>query len=288
MPFSISAAALGLAVPLFAQNAPVPQPQLLFQYGVRLEQYIWQLGIPGDIVASSLSDVPLITGRPYSGTGRTITYSPDGKNIDRSDSVRVYRDDQGRTRRESNGGKNISIMDPVAGLAYTLSVENKTVLKRPLSPTLAERLSEMQRARMELVNEEARLITEGGRGGAQNSRPSTEDLGTHVVNGVSAQGARITKIIPTGTFGNDHDIKTSTERWVSNDLHVLVKSVYTDSRTGATVYDLLNIIQAAPDPALFQVPAGYTVQEGGRGGRGGGPVTPPSGGRGLGGRRGGE
>src|SRR5215472_13793056 len=103
--FSICVAALGLADPLFAQNAPLLQPQSFSQYGVRVEQFNWQLGIPGDIVASSLSDVPLISGRPYSGTGRTIAYSPDGKNIDRSDSVRVYRDDQGRTRRESSGGK---------------------------------------------------------------------------------------------------------------------------------------------------------------------------------------
>jgi hypothetical protein len=270
IPFSLSVAALGLAAPLLSQSL---QPQFFSRYGVWMEQ----LGVPGDVLTSSLSDVPLISGRPYSATGRTIAYSPDGKNIDRSDSVRVYRDDQGRTRRESNGGKNISIMDPVAKLGYTLLVDNKTVLKRPLSATLTEKLSEMQQARME-------LITEGARGGPRNSRATAEDLGTHIVNGVSAQGVRITTIIPTGTFGNDHDIKTSTERWVSNDLHVLVKSVYTDSRTGATVYDLINIIQSAPDPALFQVPAGYTVQEGGRG-RG---VIPLTDGPGRGGRRGGE
>jgi hypothetical protein len=99
-----------------------------------------------------------------------------------------------------------------------------------------------------------------------------------MVNGVSAQGVRTTSIIPTGTFGNDHDIKTVTERWVSSDLHVLVKSVYTDSRAGATTYDLINITQAQPDSSLFQVPNGYTLQEAGRGGRGM-MAPPPVGGR---------
>jgi hypothetical protein len=73
-----------------------------------------------------------------------------------------------------------------------------------------------------------------------------------------------------------------TERWVSEDLHVLVRSVYTDSRTGSTVYDLINISQAPPDPSLFQVPAGYTVQEGG--GRGGRGVSAPTAQPGRGGR----
>ena len=113
-------------------------------------------------------------------------------------------------------------------------------------------------------------MTGGGRGGRGNpANVTVDDLGTQTVNGIAAQGVRTTSIIPAGTFGNDRDLKTVTERWVSEDLHVLVKSVYTDSRTGSTVYDLINISQTSPDPSLFQVPNGYTVQEGGRGGRGG-------------------
>ena len=98
---------------------------------------------------------------------------------------------------------------------------------------------------------------------------TVDDLGSQMVNGVIAQGVRTTSIIPTGAIGNDHEIKSASERWVSEDLHVLVKSVYTDSRTGSTVYDLINISEAPPDRSLFQVPNGYSVQEGGRGGRGG-------------------
>jgi hypothetical protein len=125
-------------------------------------------------------------------------------------------------------------------------------------------------------------MSNGGRGGNTSAKVTVDDLGKQTVNGVLAQGVRTTSVIPSGTFGNDHDLKTVTERWVSEDLHVLVKSVYTDSRTGSTVYDLLNISQAPPDPSLFQVPAGYTVQDGGgRGGRGAaaGPVPGGRGGR---------
>jgi hypothetical protein len=104
------------------------------------------------------------------------------------------------------------------------------------------------------------------------SNMTVDDLGTQVVNGVSAQGVRTTNTIPAGTVGNDRDLKTVVERWVSTDLHVLVKSVTTDSRSGPTNYDLTNLVLGSPDASLFQVPAGYTIQEGGRGARGGGPA----------------
>jgi hypothetical protein len=34
-----------------------------------------------------------------------------------------------------------------------------------------------------------------------------------------------------------------------------------DPRTGDTTYRLTNIVRAEPDPALFQVPPGFTVRE---------------------------
>jgi hypothetical protein len=39
---------------------------------------------------------------------------------------------------------------------------------------------------------------------------------------------------------------------------VLIKG--SDPRFGATMMQLTNIVQAEPDAALFQVPAGYTVE----------------------------
>jgi hypothetical protein len=327
-------------------------------------------------------EVAPISGKPYSAISRTVEYSPDGKHVDRSDSNHVYRDEFGRTRRETNGGNVISIVDAVAGMAYTLRTETKTAMTRALAParplnanlqpantapislritnqtakvlfetvakmgginvlwdpeitpparnqfnidlanvTLEQALNSVaamtksywkplnsntifitddnpikraaaaamqseavpaapQMSLVEAAKEQARRMSAGGRGGNGNAANITvDDLGTQIVNGVTAQGVRSTSIIPTGTFGNDHDLKTVTERWVSEDLHVLVKSVYTDSRTGSTVYDLLNISLAPPPPSLFQVPNGYTVQEGGgRGGRGG-AMPVPTGGR---------
>jgi hypothetical protein len=260
----ISAAGLVLATSLLAQN--LPEIDALRQAEVDLLnlQQVIRSGVP-------LSwESPLVSGRPYSAIARTVTRSPDGSHVDRSETETIYRDDQGRTRREINNGRNISILDPAAGVAFNLNTETRTAMKRVLQPAAyAAQAKVPSQSLLELATAQAK------------SRPNmtVDDLGTQVVNGVSAQGVRTTTTIPAGTFGNDRDLKTIVDRWVSTDLHVLVKSITTDSRSGPTTYEFTNIIVGAPDAALFQVPAGYTIQEGGgRGGRGGvlmpAPVQP--------------
>ena len=67
----------------------------------------------------------------------------------------------------------------------------------------------------------------------------------------------MTVTIPTGAVGNDRDLKVINERWVSDDLKLLVKTSNSDPRFGVTTYELTNIVQKEPDPALFQLPEGY-------------------------------
>jgi hypothetical protein len=109
----------------------------------------------------------------------------------------------------------------------------------------------------------------------QESKPAgggevTENLKPQMVNGVTAQGTKVTNTIPRGQIGNDREIVVVTERWVSNDLQMLVKSVNTDPRFGDTTYEVTRIIQGPQDGSLFQVPSDYTQPEAGRGARGGG------------------
>ncbi len=90
---------------------------------------------------------------------------------------------------------------------------------------------------------------------------TTENLGSQSINGVTAQGFRTTMTIPKGQIGNNRDIKVVNERWFSNDLQMLVKSVNSDPRFGDTTYQVTKIVQSAPDPALFQIPSDYTVSD---------------------------
>ena len=79
-----------------------------------------------------------------------------------------------------------------------------------------------------------------------------------MVNGVLAKGSRVTETIPVGALGNNREIKIVNERWYSDDLQILVKSVNNDPRFGVNLYELTNIDRSTPDPSLFMPPSDFT------------------------------
>jgi hypothetical protein len=90
-----------------------------------------------------------------------------------------------------------------------------------------------------------------------------EQLGTQTIEGVAAEGTRVTFTIAAGKIGNERPIVTVNERWYSQELQTIVLSKNSDPRTGETTYRLTNIDRSEPDPSLFQVPTDYRIEEGG-------------------------
>jgi hypothetical protein len=178
----------------------------------------------------------------------------DGNQISRQEQSKVYRDGQGRVRMEHTmtkpwGGASqtpqtiITIFDPVAGYSYRLNPANMTADKMALH-----------------MPDSASLPPHHGKGmGADAGQVQTENLGTQTINGLSATGTRNTETIPAGTMGNQQPIQIVRETWISTDLKVPVMIKSSDPRFGSMVMQLTNVAQAEPDAALFQVPAGYTV-----------------------------
>ncbi len=226
-----------------------------------------------------------VTGAPFSANATTETSQTlaDGTVIHRSNPSVLYRDSQGRFRREMTLGAFgplqaagtsrtvITIADPIAGARYTLDADRKLARKMNFrgraggpDPDKAQAFEQRMQERMQ--KEEA------------SGAVKKESLGTQNINGVAAEGTRITRTIPAGQIGNDKPIQVVFERWYSPDLQMVVKSIRTDPRFGTTSYTLTNIQRNEPAATLFAVPAGYTVQQGGRGpggpgrrGRGGPP-----------------
>ena len=197
----------------------------------------------------------VVAGAPYSAqavTQFTQTLS-NGDHIQRTTTASMARDSQGRTRTErtfgaigalsaqGGGARTVMIFDPVASKSYVLDAQSHTAR----STTIAARPA----------NTEAR--TSRGLASAK-----TEDLGTQVIQGISAQGKRVTRGIPAGQEGNEKEIDVVTETWFSPDLQVLVMSKTSDPRFGESTYQLNAITRAEPDPSLFAVPSDYTVKEG--------------------------
>ncbi len=204
----------------------------------------------------------VVTGAPYSAVEviqRQQTL-PNGNSISTKTQSSVYRDSQGRMRTEesmtrpSASGETtrtmVAIFDPVAGSRYTLDSSTMIAHQSGLPP----------------VNDRP-----GPRPDSRPARPNVTqtNLGTAVVNGVSATGTQITETIPAGAIGNAQPIQVVRTTWVSTELKIPVQIKTTDPRFGTTDMELTNITQAEPSAALFVVPAGYTIQAGGGRGPGG-------------------
>jgi hypothetical protein len=89
-----------------------------------------------------------------------------------------------------------------------------------------------------------------------------EDLGTQVLDGFEARGARITTTIPAGAEGNDRPMQITTETWISPlSPRLVLTRITNDPRFGKTVIRLTNLVRDEPPAELFQMPADYTVDE---------------------------
>ncbi len=224
-----------------------------------------------------------VKGAPFSATSSSETTQTlqDGTVIHRTTQGALYRDSQGRSRREitftgagplaAAGGthKMVAIFDPVAGVHYMLNADKKVAHKMTIPAGRDGANSDKAQAFQEKM--QAREQQEEASGALK-----TESLGTQMVNGVNAQGTRTTHTIAAGEIGNDKPIQVVSERWYSPDLQIVVKTTRTDPRMGTTTFSLSNVQKTEPAAALFAVPADYTVKEGGpeHGGRHHGGPTP--------------
>jgi hypothetical protein len=215
---------------------------------------------------AGLSD-KVVTGAPFSTTITTVSTQTlaDGNQIQHTSSGSLARDSQGRTRRDmtmpafgpwAESGKPsphvAAVNDPVTNTRYVLDTDNKTARKMIVPPG-------------EWGATRKHLESAGGRD-ADNETVTTS-LGAQTVGGVSAEGTRYTRTIPAGQIGNTKPIVIITERWYSPDLQMVVMTKHTDPRMGETSFQMTNIVRQEPAASLFQVPADYTVKQGGEGQR---------------------
>jgi len=90
---------------------------------------------------------------------------------------------------------------------------------------------------------------------------NTESLPPQKIAGIYATGTRITRTIPTGYEGNDHDLTVTTEGWSAPWMGLAVRYINDDPRTGKTITETTSLDLSTPDPALLQPPTGYELKE---------------------------
>ena len=216
-----------------------------------------------------LEDGKVVKGVPFSAqavTDHTQTLS-DGNHIHVNHTCAVFRDSEGRVRREMDitgmaplaagaaPPKVIMINDVVAGVRYILNPDTKTANKMP--PKHAH--GEMSFRALPGGDVAYQKV---GPGAPPPPQQTTESLGDQVIQGFKVQGTRTTTTIPAGQMGNERPIQIVSERWYSRDLQTTVKFTHSDPWAGETTYELTNINRSEPDATLFQIPAGYAIKEG--------------------------
>src|SRR5260370_7131330 len=208
----------------------------------------------------------VVTGVPFSAVAvsESTQTLADGNHIARKTQTNLFRDSQGRFRKEvtlpaigplATSGQPKSfvfINDPVAGSHFILHPDAKTAEKMEMP---FGKMKEEMKGKMEYRHQQA--LAEGSL--------KKEDLGTKTIAGVSAQGTRVTHTIPAGQIGNEKAITMVSEHWYSNDLQIMVMSKRSDPRFGDTTYTLPNIQPQEPAASLFAVPSDYTVTIGSHG-----------------------
>ena len=273
----VGAAALAqeISVQQFEVRLPAPDMAAGTTHTRTMKYVASEMGMPGKVVK----------GAPYSAEAVTETTQTlaDGNRIHHQNSSKMWRDGEGRTRRQLSfaalgplSGEDLpeltTIDDPVANMHYTLNAKDRTVHKAPM-PAPGDRMH-VAPFHMETAAAAGAVGTAGALsgdvaysvqrrtiGGANNTK--TEPLGRRNIEGVDADGTRVTITIPAGAEGNERPMEMVDERWFSPELQTLVMSRHTDPRMGETVFRLTNISRSEPAPSLFEVPADYKVEESG-------------------------
>jgi hypothetical protein len=227
-----------------------------------------------------------VKGAPYAAeavTESTQTLA-DGNRIQRKSSASVYRDSEGRTRREQTltaigpwaasgeAPQTIFIDDSVAGVHYILNPKERTARKISIPSGKGTFTAAVAAAGpAQAMRLERRIAGPGETIGFPPSgtwenalpKPETEALGKRVIEGVEAEGTRTIMTIPAGQVGNELPIQVVSESWFSAELQAVVMSKHTDPRMGETVYRLTGINRAEQPRSLFEVPVDYKIEEGG-------------------------
>jgi hypothetical protein len=255
-------------------------------------------------VSSEMSiDGKLVKGAPYSAqsVNESVQTLAGGNRIAHQNTSLVYRDGEGRTRREQTIGvvggyaaageptQKIFINDPVAGVNYVLDAKSRTARKMDLhkmgvgakawvieggdskAAEAANAADRAQKVAAEMTVQMARgsgsgIGTGGGAGGftiwtTDSKNTKKESLGKQTIEGVEAEGTRFTTTIAAGEIGNEQPIEMIFESWYSADLQTVIMSKHSDPRTGENTFRLTNINRTEPAHSLFEVPSDYTVQE---------------------------
>ncbi|MCA1614691.1 MAG: hypothetical protein LC795_11230 [Acidobacteria bacterium] len=225
-------------------------------------------------------ELEVVKGSPFSGDAVTehAQRLGGGNRMVRKSSARLFRDSDGRTRREhllTRGGgaaapdgqepRLIRIADPVAQVEYLVDTVRGTIRKTHLTPGLAEARRRAGGTEgsfgVLMPTSAARRREASGEQAASPPAPKREKLEPQLIEGLTVEGTRTTVTIPAGEFDNEQPLEITHEQWYSPELRMVVLLKHNDPRFGETVFRLTGVTRTEPAPELFAEPQGYRAED---------------------------
>ncbi len=215
--------ALPVSLTARAQNPPSASQQILPAVPPALDPGFW--GQPHHPYVLKM----LVTKTSLDGTTPPQAHSSEEN---------VYRDSTGRVRTETfydNGRPmGVALQDPHKNTFTFMHLVEKSAIVMPVfTPP----------------------IPPPGKGW------SVERLPPRVIAGFPAEGLRFTRTIPSAAAGTGAPVTVVEDDWISTQLGVVLEQTLRDPRTGTSTRTVTQLEQVEPDPALFVVPADYSVQQ---------------------------
>ena len=189
----------------------------------------------------------------------------------------IYRDGQGRTRRDltsdettaaatTNRPRTSVINDPLASSTYLIDHRTSTVRKLALvtgndvdsQPSVVE--PKLRGTAPGFVNLSGRNSQVPKGVVSRGQVTQKEQLGQREIGGAIAEGTRLVQTISLGSSRNQKPIEITTEEWYSVELQTIVAITISDPRFGRSEYRLMNIVKGEPSKTLFVIPPAYQVK----------------------------
>jgi hypothetical protein len=205
--------------------------------------------------------IPPIPHAPFTATLATeaTKYTADGASMTSVNERHIARDAQGRLYEErwylvpkgtsiKSTMNWIQIADPKQHTLYNCSTEKHIcdLLVWDFAGDLAAAAAPQGRTRP-MPNGDGNVVW--------------EDLGTRNILGVETVGSRETTTVNAGTWGNDQPLTSMRESWHSNQLGLNLLSIRTSPMFGRQTFTITEITTGDPDASLFELPAGYKVND---------------------------
>jgi hypothetical protein len=205
--------------------------------------------------------IPPIPNAPFFATLATesVKYSADGASMTFVNERHIGRDGQGRIYEErwvlvpkGSGIKSymnwIQIADAKQHTLYNCSPQEHICDLLGYDP--ADDLFAVT-----LLPQKSHIMQ------SEKGNQSWGDLGTKSILGFDTVGVRETTITNAGVLGNDQPLTSLTEYWHSQQFGLNLLSMRSSPFFGKQTFTITELTAGEPDPDLFQIPAGYKVND---------------------------